>query len=326
MISQELLFKHFRKEASAAEEASIREWIALDPANQLEYENIENLWKLTEEPASDFTPDVDAAWLKVKAKTGIETLHKEQSNINWYKSNWMKIAAAVFIAVNLTILAVFMMNREEKLITLKADNNQQIFYLPDSSKVTLNVSSVLTYSENYNEESRDVKLDGEGFFEVQKSQKPFKITSLRSTVEVLGTSFNVRSRKEEVSDELTVVTGKVRFSNKENQQAIVTAGYSSVITPGKTILTKRSENENSMAWKSQMLIFDNVTLDQVSQDLSKYFGVKIEVQNESLKQCRFTGSFEKPALNEVMEIISVSANVSVRRSADTIVLEGKGCN
>lgn len=64
--------------------------------------------------------------------------------------------------------------------------------LPDGSIVWLNADSKLSYSESFSRKNRNVRLEGEGYFEVEHGEHPFVIQTDSAQIKVLGTKFNVK--------------------------------------------------------------------------------------------------------------------------------------
>ena len=89
------------------------------------------------------------------------------------------------------------------MIAVRAGDEQVLVALNDGSRVTLNNNAELRYPEKFRGDKREVLLSGEAFFEVERNpEKPFTINiEDMAIVEVLGTSFNIRS---EESGESTV--------------------------------------------------------------------------------------------------------------------------
>ena len=57
-----------------------------------------------------------------------------------------------------------------------------------------NDHSISPTQKYFNTDHRSLTLSGEAYFDVQKGNKPFTISTNQGQVTVLGTSFNVRSR------------------------------------------------------------------------------------------------------------------------------------
>jgi ferric-dicitrate binding protein FerR (iron transport regulator) len=203
-------------------------------------------------------------------------------------------------------------------------------YLPDSSLITLNKHSTLSYASDFNENERVVYLQGEAFFDVKKTNgKTFTIISADSKTQVLGTSFTVRSYENEGKTEVQVLTGKVAFSTKKNpeqNQVLLTPGYKAVMEEDNQIMKAAINDPNFMAWKNDKLEFNNTRMDQVIATLEKYFEVPIEITEPQMLKCRFTGTFEKPTLQEIVDVLVVSVDLTYARKGNQFVFSGRGCN
>ena len=78
--------------------------------------------------------------------------------------------------------------------TVSAGAAISVITLPDQTKVTLNRYSSLTYPDRFKEDRREVQLQGEAYFEVEKDARhPFVVKADPVEVEVLGTHFNVEA-------------------------------------------------------------------------------------------------------------------------------------
>jgi ferric-dicitrate binding protein FerR (iron transport regulator) len=82
---------------------------------------------------------------------------------------------------------------------------------------------------------------------------------------------------------------------------------------------------NFRAWQQQELIFDNQSLDQLAQTLSRYYDTPVTLANPALGSCRFTGTFARASLPQVLRVVSLSANLTVTQSATGYTLDGPGC-
>lgn len=210
----EMIAKELCGEISEKEKLVLHEWVNKKDENRLTYEQSIKNWKniAVKNAIPEF--NMEAAWLKVKAGIGSSTNENEGENIsNKTISLSYKIAATILLLIGIFgLLKLTVFNAPEALNYTTLDNELKI-YLPDSSEVLLNKNSRLTYYSDYNSKKRSVYLEGEAFFEVKKSpDKKFEVIGLRSVTTVLGTSFSVRSVKNEPKEIVQVVTGKVSFA------------------------------------------------------------------------------------------------------------------
>lgn len=175
---------------------------------------------------------------------------------------------------------------------------QIVFYLPDSSKVTLNAASKISFNSRNWEKERIVELDGEAFFEV-KTGKAFQVFSENGVVEVLGTSFNVFARNDQYI--VDCMTGKVKVSNKElNNFRILTPGLSSIIQNNQVLyVTKNSANEIG-GWLDGEFVYEKSLLTDVIEEMERQFDIVIKYDFPIDKRV-YTGYFDNENLEESLE-------------------------
>jgi ferric-dicitrate binding protein FerR (iron transport regulator) len=325
-----LIAKHLRGETSGFEENLLKEWMNESDLNKEFYAETAFLWNAGKAPVGQI-PDVDLAWQKVKMRTLVsDAVSPSLDNVRSFTSYsiYWKVAASLLVFVALGYLTRSLWMKTET-VRLASGNHKMEFYLPDSSKVSLNKNSTVFYSEEYNGSKREVTMEGEAFFEVRKNkQKPFIVNGKFSKTEVLGTSFNVRSYKSGTSDAIEVVTGKVSFTSlkKQNSKVFLLPGDKAVLNENGEMKTSKVDITNTLSWKNEKLVFENTSLQEVAIAMEDYFNVPVIIQNQELTSCRFTGTFTKPSIEEMMQVLSVSINLSYSKKDQTYLLTGKGCN
>ena len=214
---------------------------------------------------------------------------------------------------------------KSQYLTYKTDGQPKVFTLPDSSLVTLNAYSELRILV-FDQSSRTVSLSGEGYFEVEKAaSKPFRIVSGKLTVEVVGTKFNIRNRSID-STEVTVTEGKVKCTIPSARHSLVylSAGESACYQNG--LLTKLNEADpNTLFWKTNLLIFQNQTLEDVTDQLNNLFNININVENESLKHCHLTFKVKNPTPEKTIQLMKSLLGFTYSMEGKKVSITGKGC-
>jgi len=331
-ISPEMLgimINHLQKVATQPEEEQLNAWLKEDSQNLARFEEVSGIWNLTASVEDSFQPDVNAAWQNVKAKT-ISFSHAgsipTEGKVLSFPQLFMSAAASLLLLIGFGFLLQSALQNEPTWTTVATTNEKRQVFLPDSSSVWLNRNSHLSWSD-FKGDFREVKLDGEAFFEVSRHpEQPFRITGRESITEVLGTSFNLKSVSGS-GDKLVVVTGRVAFSSINNLQSRMEflPGQKGEIEKEGIVKQSAIENTNFRAWQTQQLSFNNTGLMEVADALESYFSIRIEIKNDNLKNCRFTGSFEKPVLKDVIQVLSESVNLKSEYQDSTYFLTGSGC-
>lgn len=212
-----------------------------------------------------------------------------------FLKRWLRyasIAAAVFLVFFSSLAFLYtqeiVVGRGEKMALV----------LPDGSDVLLNAESVLRFKPYWWYVNRGVELVGEGFFEVAKGKK-FRVNSENGVVSVLGTSFNVFSRKSDYR--VACVTGKV---------GVETAKYKTVLLPNQecvmesdALLVKENKNVvRNISWVDGMFYFENAPFTQVIAEIERQYDVSIKVPAHA--DYFYTGNFSKSlSVEEVLEIV-----------------------
>jgi ferric-dicitrate binding protein FerR (iron transport regulator) len=167
--------------------------------------------------------------------------------------------------------------------------------LPDGSKVLLNSGSILKYPTVFGNSSRDVSIDGEAFMEIAKDpKKPFRVSTNRFSVEVLGTTFNITAYSNENHSDVTLVEGSVKIitdNNKKTQKII--PGESASINGGKLSDITQVNTQFYTSWKDGKIVFRKETLEEIAKKLERWYNVEIRFADEDLKNEIFSGTLLK---------------------------------
>ncbi|MDN5214328.1 FecR domain-containing protein [Fulvivirgaceae bacterium BMA12] len=214
---------------------------------------------------------------------------------------WSKWQVGVAASLVLLIGVYFVFNQvtNKTIETLKGE--QVVFYLPDSSKVTMNADSKITYNTMFWKKNRKIQLEGEAFFEVKRG-KDFQVTSRIGIVEVLGTSFNVFARKDRYI--VDCMTGKVKVSNKNYDDfKILTPGLSTRIENNQVQLISRRNPDKVYTWAKGEFYFEMTPLGEVIEELERQYDVRIQRDNVVDRQLYTGFFFRHDNLEESLELV-----------------------
>ena len=180
------------------------------------------------------------------------------------------------------------------------DGQHLVAELPDQSKVDLNAESTLTYYPFWWKITRIIKLEGEGFFEVQKGKK-FTVISSKGSTQVVGTSFNIFAREEIYK--VTCVTGIVKVKSKAGFEAILRPNSKAEILPGGKInVLENIQTYPEISWKQNIFLFTASPVFQVFREIERQYGVHIESKVDDFSL--YTGNFTKDQnVEEILEYV-----------------------
>lgn len=310
--ADQLIARFLSREADPGEIEALQHWRNQSSDHEALFQQYSTIWKQAK--LETHAIDEEAAWKQVQGN-----MRKSSG----FRMSFVRIAAAVLV---FSIAGWFGYQKVyNPLITVTtALHEQKEVKLPDGSQVWLNENSTLSYHKQLSGVRRDVALEGEAYFDVVKNPgQPFTITSAHAITTVLGTTFNLDTRNEEVI--LDVFTGKVRLQSADHQSEVfVEAGARGIIQGGKAS-EAGSLDQNSIAWKQRELQFNDATLTEVCKAIEDYFDVKITVDHDAIYACHFTGKFTKPTLKGVLDVMGKALQLSYTIEQQKVVLSGKGC-
>jgi len=211
-------------------------------------------------------------------------------------------------------------NREFLVVNTGIGENKTI-RLSDSSMVILNGMSKLSYPKTFSKDKREVRLEGEAYFEVSKNpDKPFEISANGFDVQVLGTSFNIRSYSDENLNSVSVRTGKVAVVSPLQNQ-ILLAGESVEIENATGAWTKGKINTDDVSkWKDGKLIFNNQSMKSITRVLERKFNVDFVFKNKRIQDKIISLQIKDQSLKNIMSALQLSAEFQYEQNENTITI------
>lgn len=235
---------------------------------------------------------------QVKARAGVATAVPI-----WRRSRWMAMAASVLA---LLAFGAYMMLMPAT-VTLQTADAQQVFTLPDSTRVTLAPHSTLSYKEN---DCRNVEMSGRIYYQVRHdASRPFDVQGEKSHVRVLGTQFEV-DESAVASTSVFVTSGKVLFAARHKSDGIIlTKGMKAVLSNDSTRPTVSEHSDiNDVAWATHKFHFASTPMDEVLRVLGEYYDKTFTASDTSK---RLTGDFDAGNREQVINIIEETLGITI---------------
>lgn len=320
-MTDELLIKFLLKETSEEENTTIQEWLAADPANISRFIQFEKIWEASKILAPESKIDEEQAWNTFKEKT-TKLNKKEEAVVLPLKKNytWLKVAAVFVLAIGAWTL--YQLMAPIAYTELTANNEVLLRTLPDGSELTINKKTQLSYASDF-KNNRSVRLDsGEVFFSVAHDKtRPFVIKADQVSVEVVGTSFNVKhySNQTQVIVETGIV--KVRLGNEEIRLIKGERIFISNVT--KKLIKEQSENQLYNYYRSKQFICTGNTLAEVAQVLGEAYDVRINIAPAAQQLTLFTTLKLTSTLDENLKLICNTFELTRSGNEQEILLSNK---
>ncbi len=245
-------------------------------------------------------------WAELESK--VDENAQPLSDKKVVKMSFVKWAAAAII------LVTFGLGLFAKLHTVTSSVSKGEFAthkLPDGSTVYLNAESSISYQPYWWNINREVSLEGEAFFEVQKGEQ-FTVTSDMGSTQVLGTSFNIFARDDFYS--VYCSTGKVKVNDSEGEAVFLDPGMSAEIIENQLTFSELTENE-ALSWRQNKFVYNATPLDKVFKDLERHYDISIEAKKQ-IKSELFTGVFDREvSAEDALKIICLSFELKIEKKS-----------
>lgn len=294
----ELIVKSLTGDIKPVENDELKAWINKSRENAAHFEQLEKVWKQSEQLNAFLSVDVEGDFEKFKTRVGMKP---NVVKLPVYRS-MMKVAAVLLPA--LLLISIYGLYEKVpgfgKWEAHATSNDVESIVLADASEVSLNTNSRIVYEKGLDGAERRLKLEGEGYFKVAKNpDKPFVVQVGNAEVKVLGTEFNLEENRTSGCVTLAVTEGRVLFT--ANEEAIeVVAGEKAMFTNNK-IEKSQLVSKNCIAWKTGNIIFENAPLDQVLETLLDHFDEVQSIENNTENSdLSITSRFHNPKIEDVL--------------------------
>ena len=320
-----LISRHLSGESSPQEEQQLNIWLDYGEENRKLFGEYKTLWEQMDKVGPIAALDLNAEWksLESRMKESVPQLdiREEKRPSMVFLAGRIAVAAVVVMALT---FGGFYFSRNVGYRTLATTGISEMIILPDGSTVTLNSYSSLEYPKKFDKYQRDIKLEGEGFFEVNGNPAwPFVISTAEVEIKVLGTSFNVNAYNSNKEIEVIVKTGQVAVTRHGEipKTVILKSGNKAVYNKIEEDLSLSTRiDRNYLAWKTKSFIFEDQTLSDVTSALNKVYGSKIIIPSDSLQEARITSTFNDQSLEAILNVLSATLDLKVIENNGRILL------
>ena len=286
--------------------------------------NTEKHWKELGTMSSNRNYNVDRAWNNVISRIEenglLQAASPSQKTVN--RRLYLRIAAAVVVLIGLgaILLTTFRTGNRENLVTVASGTDQRdiVTSLPDGSTVWLNRDSKITYARDLGSNERNITLDGEAFFEITPDPgKPFIIDAGKGKITVVGTSFNVISSNENKEVEVYVRTGKVVLSDASGEKSVILEPEFIGTINGNSPSVKKNDDQNYLAWFTDLLVYKSEKLSVVFNDLKKVYNINIIADDPEILERPLTATYDKEPRDTIIDLICTTFTLSYRKDGNT---------
>lgn len=325
-IDEKLLLKIIEQKADKGERTLFNNWLEESADNAATFQQFEKIYnrisinpRTKQENWESVLQKMDNG---VKVPDYIELPDTNPLPIPLWRNKLIRVAAMLlFVLGSWFLFEPIVFDSEQFTISGTDLNSNEPYQLADGSLVYLNGNSEITFSDEFGKKDRRLTLKGEAYFEVQRNENlPFNISANKSTIRVLGTSFNINSSHSD-HVEVAVVSGEVAFfSDEENDLVNLKAGDLGTYDPQLERVKKDIiENQNFLSWKTGILYFDETPIaDALAAIQQQYTKVLILEPQKGETTSTLTTTFDNQPLEAVLEELNLLLNVKYESRNDTI--------
>jgi ferric-dicitrate binding protein FerR (iron transport regulator) len=202
---------------------------------------------------------------------------------------------------------------------------KSMIVLSDGTKVWLNAGSQLVYPAFFSNDTREVSLVGEAFFDVTKNpEKPFIVKASDVNIQVLGTRFDISAYPEDKIIQTVLEEGKINLKYEEN--GLFKRDHTLSMTPNQMVEFDRSSRETAssivnvskyVSWKEGMLEFEKVNLNKALKQIERFYNVNITLGSEQIGEFKLSGKLDlKNTAEDVLNVIKLTLPVNWHRKAN----------
>jgi ferric-dicitrate binding protein FerR (iron transport regulator) len=244
-------------------------------------------------------------------------VNETSQNENWAKPPKKRLP--VYIAAGIALLLVagacyFLFPRTAAPAPMKNLMVQRgatsVIKLADGTEVKLNAATILRYPADFKSGKREVYVEGEAFFTVQRDPKrPFIVHTNLANVEVLGTSFNVRTY--DSSFQAALVSGAIAITTPAGEKLNLRPGYAAYLSSNSPqLLVTSFKPDTVVTWTTGYYRFENTPLREVCRMAERIYDVNILIENKDQGEVRYTGVINrKQPIQYLLEDLGYTAGI-----------------
>jgi hypothetical protein len=261
-----------------------------------------------QEIASSVVPDPEVTRL-VLADQRTVNLTKQNSSLT-YKEDGGRIQIDSSSAISQDI------SGQEFNTLVVPYGKRSVITLVDGTKIWLNSGSKLVYPAQFASGEREVYLEGQAYFSVtHAADHPFFVHTKNMKVQVFGTEFDISAYNDDAQTSAVLVSGSVELTANtgslfRSKKTKMVPGTRTVYTPGNlSLVSQQVKVEQYVAWKDGYLALDKAPLGEILKQLSRYYNVSIQLDEQESDKKTFSGSLDlRENVRFVLDIVSTTTS------------------
>ncbi|TDO03434.1 FecR family protein [Sunxiuqinia elliptica] len=323
---EEIKSRYIRGEATEREAKILLEWLEKNPEERTAYYQEKDIWDSYAFVNNSQNYSSEEELLKLKRRI------RFNPKKSFSMPGPLKVAALLLLAFLSGWLVQFLIANqgtsdvvaEMREVVVPNGQIHQLF-LADGSRIWLNSGSKIDVPSFFTGNDRKVSLEGEAFFEIAKDpEHPFKVEVKGQTIEVLGTSFNVRAYPDADVVQTTLHTGKIKLHTSREVLNLLPGEQTNVhINTGK-IQVKNVNPVNYYSWRDGRYELKDECLTDVFRLVERWYDVSITYDENDFKDMRFSVVLKRnKSVEHFLALLNLSIPIQYQKNMDEIIIEKK---
>ncbi len=301
-------------------------WLVQNPHRLAEVEEARHLVEMLDYPGEGEhlrEAEKQELWVQIQSTVSREKTVARPAFLSRLAGSVVWRSAAILLLAAGIAVWWFLNNAPVQVRT--AYGTIQRVVLPDSSVVTLNGNSSLSWSPQWSaDRPREVWLEGEAFFDVthqhRKGNARFLVHIGGATVEVLGTQFNVSQRGTDAR--IVLSSGRIKLNLTGKKENVFMHPGEVVDLTGRNgkIARRKARPQLYTAWRNRELIFDETPLAEIARIIESTYGRKVIFTQKELAAYRISGTIPSDSADMLLEALAVSSDLQINKKSNTILI------
>ncbi|HKJ41721.1 MAG TPA: FecR domain-containing protein [Sunxiuqinia sp.] len=307
---EQIIARYLNGECSPDEEKALKRWISEDPAHEKYFWELKDSWDASLKPKTDTTEQLLKFYQKQAGKNDRFTLPR------W--ASWG--AAAAILVIGLVIGGIwqqrsFHLSSQVESFQVPLGSRSHLT-LADGTQVNLNSGSSLTLGKGFSAKHREVKLTGEGYFQVKSDKKhPFTVKTDKFDVTVTGTKFNISSYATDQKISATLAEGHIKLSTINHKVIDLHPGQKiSFDQQTMNPQLEQADVESELAWVKGEFIFKEIPFPDLIKRLERWYDVKLKYKGTAFNKMLYSGSFKnQETIWQVLDALKLTTPIDYKK-------------
>jgi ferric-dicitrate binding protein FerR (iron transport regulator) len=272
-----------------------------------------------------FDNEANKAAVLERISDSVKNPYRIGKPVRLYLKRMYRVAAIVIVLAGAGLLLKKLANSSDKEIIVSSKFGEvKTIRLADNSEITLNGNSSVSYRDNWNDSSapREVWIKGEAYFNVKhlnkdtthiRTNERFIVHSDDVTIEVLGTTFNVKSRHGKTN--VTLISGRIKVDYAATRQTMIMAPGDYVEYGSKKLLVNKKllRPARVSTWTNDEIDFTDASLREIAETLQDNYGYNVTVPDTSLLSLKLEGDISVKNITDLFDVVSTALNVKIEQ-------------